>query len=305
MGADGMLRTVVTVQREDGLRIRGLLLEPADAPAAKGLMLIAPGLGRTIRHSTVLALQFARHGYASLRFDLTNHTGDSDGDIFDATLSSAAEDLLCIAEAVRANGWDDPVFPVASSLGARAAIRAASRGMLADGLVLILPVVDFAKTVASVTGEDLVAAHLAGRIDRKDRVQVLTHGMSGVFLADAVEAGMCDIVSVQRELAVAGMPVAAVAAENDAWVQLADVVAAIGAESPMRQVFVLESADHDSYSFGFIRALTQTAVRAVANMTDEELDDVHHIGFSELVRSLKIEKDVLKRARARWRSSDG
>ncbi len=302
-GPDGLLRTAVSFRKANGQRIRGLVLQPSTRLG--GMVVIAPGLGRTIRHATALALPFAHHGYASLRFDGTNHTGDSDGEIAAATLSSAVDDLRCVAEALRGGGWDGPLFTVASSLSARSAVRAAKEGLPVDGLVLVLPIVDFEKTVKAATGDDLVTAYLDGRIGRDDPVRILTHEMSGRFLADAVDRGYCGLHATRAEMVQARIPLAAVVAEDDDWVEAEDVASALEPDSSSRQMFVLERADHDSYSWGFMRAMSETVVRAVAHMVGDELGPVHQIGFTELVGGFKIEKQVMRRAREAWRNGDG
>jgi Acyl transferase len=302
-GPDGFLRTVVSFRKPDRQRIRGLILQPRTR--SRGLVLIAPGMGRTIRHSTALALPLAHHGFASLRFDLTNHTGDSDGEIAGATLSSAVGDLRCVIEAVRVGGWDGPLFTIASSLSARSAVRAAKEGLPIDGLLLVFPIVDFQKTLRAATGVDLVAAYREGRIGRDDPVRVLTHDMSGRFLADAVAGGYCGLDSTRAEMAQARMPVAAMAAEDDEWVEAADVASALEQDSFRRHLFVLERVDHDSYSWGFMRATSQTAVRALSHMLGDELGSFHDVRFTELVGAFKIEKQVIGRAREVWRAGDG
>lgn len=298
-GPDHIYRAPVSVRTAGGQRVRGLLTSPGGD--WRGITVILPGLGRTMRNAGALSLALARHGYATLRFDPTNHTGDSDGDIADVTLSGVSEDLLLICNLLREVGWREPLVVVASSAFARSAIRASRHDLPVDGMVLLLPVVAMAKTLAVVAGEDLVEAYRREQIRPDDPVQVLTHQMSGRFLADAVTHGFCDLEGTRAELRGAKMPVAAVAAEGDDWVSVADVAAALEPERAQRRLFVLENSDHDSYSFGFMRAITQTAIRAIAEMTREPPGEPYALTFTDFSAATKTEKFVFARARETWR----
>ena len=303
-GVDGFVRTAVTFGEAKGQRIRGLLVEPGGE--RHGTVLVAPGFGRTIRHSTVFALHLARHGYGSLRVDLTNHTGDSDGDIVHGSLSSAVDDLWRVLDGWEHTGQTSPRYLMASSLSARSAVRAVAEGLPVDGVVLVLPVVDLGRTIAVVTGEDLVAGYLDGRIGVEDPLTVSTHEMSGRFLADAVHGGFLGLETTRDEIARIDRPVAAVAAERDEWVDAGDITVALGADTDAsRQVFVLERASHDSYDFGFLRAVTRTVVQALAAMSGVVPGAEHHIDYSELANALTGDKVVLRRARQIWRGEDG
>ncbi len=299
-GPDGFRRGVLSLRKEDGRRIRCLLTAPAES--SRGLLVVLPGLGRTIRHSCAVAFAAAQHGYASLRFDPTDHSGDSDGEIVDGTLSGVAADLRFVCESVREWGWATPIFVAASSSLARAAIRTAARGLPADGLVLTFPVVHLDRTLQAVSGEDLFTAYREQRIQPADPVQILTHQMSGRFLADALEADYVGLDATRADLRETRMPVAAIVAENDDWIAVDDVLLALEPERPERHVFVLENADHDSYSFGFIRAITQSTMEAISRMSgDTAFDrDRYDVTFSVLSSAIRTEKQILNQARESW-----
>jgi Acyl transferase len=298
-GPDRVFRAPLSVRKPSGQRLRGLLASPGGD--WRGAAVVLPGLGRTMRHSGALALALARHGYATVRFDPTNHTGDSDGEIVDATLSGVSEDLSHMSKLLRGVGWRGPLVVIASSAFARAAIRASRQDLPADGMALLLPVVFMAKTLAVVAGEDLIEAYRRERIKPHDPVQVLSHQMSGRFLADAIANGFCDLEGTRAELRAAKMPVSAIAAEGDDWVSVDDVAAAVEPERPQRRLFVLEDSDHDSYSFGFMRAVTRTAIRAIAEMTREPPGEPYALTFTDLSVATKTEKTIFARARESWR----
>jgi hypothetical protein len=302
-GPDNLLRVPLSLRKSSGQRIRCLLTSPGQT--WRGLVVVMPGLGRTIRHSCAIALAAAHHGYATIRFDPTNHTGDSDGEMFDVKLSQLGVDLLFVCNAVRNAGWNDRLFVISSSSLARAAIRTPLQGLPADGMILLLPVVCLAKTLVAVSGEDLVGAYRNGQIQISDPVVVLTHQMSGRFLADAIEHDYWDLDATRSELRQVEIPVAMIVAEDDDWISMDDVISALEPGRPQRHLFVLENSDHDSYSFGFIRAVTQTAIQALADMNkDEKTDDPYSVTFSKLSRAIKTETELLNQARELWRLDD-
>lgn len=297
-GPDRFHRVAMSLRKENGQRIRCLLTTPGDQ--WRGVIVILAGLGRTIRHSNALALAAAHHGYATVRFDPSNHTGDSDGEMLDATLSQAAEDLLFVCASVRRSGWNGRLFAAAASTLARSAIKTIRQDLPVDGMILTLPVVDLAKTLTIVTGEDLIAAFRDNRIQPTDTVHILSHEISARFLEDAIEQSYCDLETTRAELCEATMPIAMIAAEGDDWVSVTDMVAALETERPNRKLYLLENTSHDSYSFGFIRAITQTTIRALAEMTGETIDRIYEVTFSKLSSTVETEKKILNRARETW-----
>src|SRR5690606_3409816 len=173
-----------------------------------------------------------------------------------------------------------------------------------NGMVLPLPVVVFEKTLQAVVGEDLIEAFRKGRIRVTDPVQVLSHEISAHFLKDAIEGEFCGLETTRSEFAQGGMPVAIIAAEGDDWVAVGDVTAALASTGPNRKLFILENADHDSYSFGFIRAITQTTMQALTEMSGAAMDGSYEVTFSKLSSAVKTEKSILARAREMWSVGD-
>jgi pimeloyl-ACP methyl ester carboxylesterase len=298
-GPDGLYRVAMSLRKENGQRIRCLLTSPGDQ--WQGVIVILSGFGRTIRHSNALALAAAHHGYATVRFDPSNHTGDSDGELLDGTMSQITEDLLFVCTSVRRSGWSKRLFVIAASTFARCAIRATRHGLPVDGLILPLPVVDLTKTLASVTGEDLVGGYRSGRIQITDVVQILSQEISARFLANAVEQNYCDLEPTRAELRETTIPVAMIAAERDDWVSVTDIITALEPERPNRKLYVLEDTNHNSYSFGFLRAITQTTMQALVEMTGERIERSYEVTFSKFTRAVETEKKILSRAREAWR----
>ncbi|GAB4536228.1 MAG: hypothetical protein Tsb0020_51130 [Haliangiales bacterium] len=301
-GRDRVFRVAMSLRNQDGRHIRCLL--SSGGPEWRGLIIVVPGFGRTIRHSNALALAAASHGYAMIRFDPTDHVGDSDGEMLNATLTGVGKDLLFLFNTIREAGWRDGLFIAAASTFARSTVKMIQHGLSADGIVLTLPVVDFAKTLIAVTDIDLIGGYREQRIKPGDVVQLLTHELDAEFLADAIDNNFCGLETTRDELRAAPMPVAMIVAEGDDWVSLEDATAALEPGRPGRSLYVLENADHDSYSFGFIRAVTNTAMQVLAEMSGITLDSTYDFTFSKFASAVKTEKAILNQARKIWNAGN-
>lgn len=298
-GSDELYRAALSLRKSNGQKIRGLLTSPGSE--WRGIIVIGAGFGRTIRHSNALAITAAHHGYASVRFDPTNHVGDSDGEILNVTASQAADDMLFVCEFIRKMGWGRLLFVVAASLFARASIMTFRRGLPVDGVVLSLPVVDYEKTLKIITGEDIVALFRANEIGLDETIDILSHRLSARFLQD-LDNNCADLEATKLDLREATMPLAMVVAEGDEWVSVDDVVTVLEAECrPNRKLYVLENTTHDSYSFGFIRAVTQATIQAIAEMSGDSLSQEYEVTFAKLANVVNIEKKVLNYAREIWK----
>jgi len=298
-GPDKLIRVALSIKKDNGQKIRCLLTSPGDQWS--GLLVIGAGFGRTIRHSNALAITAAHHGYASIRFDPTNHIGDSDGEIIDATASQAANDLLFICSQIRHMGWHLGLYVVAASLFARAAMMTIPRKIPVDGMILTLPVVDYSKTLSIITGQDLVAAFRANEIKLTDTINVLSHTLSGQFLKD-LDMNCKDLESTLNDLRAANIPITFIAADSDEWVSVSDLITVLETERPNRKLYLIENTTHDSYSFGFIRAITKTTIQAVAEMNGDIVEKIYEVTFAKLSSVVKTEKNILNQARLIWRT---
>ncbi|HET8669097.1 MAG TPA: hypothetical protein VFM05_00275, partial [Candidatus Saccharimonadales bacterium] len=65
-----------------------------------GVAIIAPAYGETKENNLLISSYFAANGYYGLRFDWTDHVGESQGDIFISTLSKMSTDLDALLDFV-------------------------------------------------------------------------------------------------------------------------------------------------------------------------------------------------------------
>ena len=182
-----------------GRRILGVTGEgPAGAP--RGTVVLVPGYQQRIHHLALLSRSLVRHGYRTVRFDLTNHVGHSEGEVADLSMSSMAHDAEAVLSGC-ADRWVGPLFVVATSLGARAVVRALTSGSTGSvtAAVLVLPVVDVEYTINEAVERDVFDEWRSGRHnDPFELGRVIDHDIRYHFVRDAIESGFAGRLSCQE-----------------------------------------------------------------------------------------------------------
>lgn len=285
---DDLVAWRTTIPTPSGRCLAALVCEPVDMPA-RGLVVVPPGYERRIHHYGVPSRHLIRAGYATLRFDHSNHVGLSDGDVYDLTMSSMTEDIVAALDAASGVVPGVPLSVAAPSLSARAAVRAVSGGGAAltgvERVVLLLPVVDVRRTVATVAGADVFEMRRRGEIE--DHV-VSEHVVSGRFADDAVEHGFDTLTGTQHELSTITTPVTAVTAETDDWVVLDDVLTAMDhpADAERRMVVIEGSSHAISQNPPALRTFLEALVAGVG----DDADAPPHMSFEEIVDTVQAER---------------
>lgn len=293
--------TVVRYTNRAGRRILAVAGErPGGAP--KGTVVLVPGYQQRISSLALLSRSLVRRGYRTVRFDLTNHVGGSDGDVADLTMSSMADDARTVIAAC-ADSSPAPLRVVATSLGARATVRALAT-MSAAGddsvstAVLVLPVVDLEKTLNAAAGGNFIDAWRSGReADAAATERIINHRIRYEFARDAIAHGFLGSESTADEISRVGAPVRAIAAELDDWIHPADVEAALSRPANAeRSTRILRAASHDiADNPPVMRMLLEQIVAALSPERDK---DVPHLSFAELVDTVSRERAWARKAYA-------
>ena len=162
-------------------------------------VIVAPGYGQTAFDYAALAYYLAARGLRILRYDHTNHLGNSEGELQNITLRSMQHDLSKVVEFVRHTWPQAPVFVIASDLAARAGIKAAVQTRQLNLLILINPSVDVGATLTAVHGHDLVADYQFGL--RRGITNLLGLNVSiDHFVGDLVAGHFADLESTLEDL---------------------------------------------------------------------------------------------------------
>lgn len=139
---DKLDKETVTIQNQQGLNI-AVSIDAIDH--SRGLAFVAHGFGGNKEDDNILALAetFNNHGYSTIRFDATNSTGQSDGDLAYATPSTYTADLSDVITWAKTQEWYQEPFHICGySLGALSAtMYAKQHSEEIKGLVLISPLV--------------------------------------------------------------------------------------------------------------------------------------------------------------------
>ncbi|MGH7236435.1 MAG: serine aminopeptidase domain-containing protein, partial [Nitrospiraceae bacterium] len=213
-------------------------------PPGSPVVVISPGYGETKKEHIALAYYFASNGFHVLRYDLTNHVGESEGGIEHSTLSSMRQDLSALLSFTERAWPASPISVVATSLAGRVALKLLAHDRRVKLLVLLTCIVDIQATLLAVHQEDHIGAYLKG--SKRGRMNVLGFTLDAdVWIADAIKEGYTDLQTTIRDAAQIRTPVILFIAEDDAWVSresVKEVQAALS--SKMTRAYLIPEALH-------------------------------------------------------------
>lgn len=162
-------------------------------------IIIAPGYGQTALDYAAFSYYLAEHRFRILRYDPTNHIGNSEGELQQTTLRSMQHDLAKVIEFVRHTWPQAPVLVIASDLAARAALKTAVQTRPLDLLLLINPSIDVGSLLMSVHGHDLIADHQFGL--RRGICNLLGLNVNvDQFVGDLIAGHFADLESTLEDL---------------------------------------------------------------------------------------------------------
>lgn len=217
--APAIISKQVECRNASGQRIAIYHDAPQEVRLHTPLIVIAPGYGETKKEYVTLSYFFASNGFQVLRYDHTNHVGESEGDITETTLSGMEQDLGAVLDYAERTWETGRIVVVATSLAGRVALKRAAHDHRVDLLLLLTSVVDVQATLLAVHQEDLILAFLRGV--RRGSLNVLGFNVDADrFLGDAIKAGFATLTNTLQDALRIRTPVGFFAAEHDAWVDL-------------------------------------------------------------------------------------
>ena len=162
-------------------------------------IIIAPGYGQTASDYMALSYYLAQHRFRVLRYDPTNHLGNSEGELQQTTLRSMQHDLEKVLEFVRHTWPQAPIVVIAGDLAARAALKTAAHTRPLDLLLLVNPAIDVASLLMAVHGHDLIADYQFGL--RRGVCNLLGLNVNvDQFVSDLVAGRCADLESTLEDL---------------------------------------------------------------------------------------------------------
>jgi len=262
------------------------LHSPAVGPSL-GLVLMPSSYSKQIRHYAILSAYLNRHGFDTLRFDLTNHVGMSDGEIRHFSMSSMVDDIKGVVTSQVGAGCD--VSMVAFSLSARAAIRAWAELGRAEQLVLVMPVVNARDTLLKAAGVDVFSeAFLDGVRAGSGVLEVMGYSVGWQFGVDGNASGLADLAGTAEDLDAVSAPIATIFGGADEWVIADEVTRVLRLDQfPERTTLLIEEASHDlAHNPPVLRLLVEAMVRVL----DPSIAAVDHMSFDDAVALVKQER---------------
>lgn len=239
-----IVSSFVTFPNDSDQPIVAVVDRPAstDSSAAPWIV-IAPKYGETKKNNLPMAYLLAANGFNVLRFDYTNHVGESAGEMTSFTLDHAVQDVRAAVAYASSQAKGRQVGLIANSLSARLALRVTATDPRIGLLLSVVGVVNIADTLTRVYQEDVVRLHLQGR----------TWGINDVlgfpihfenFLSALVHSGLHTLAGAECDARQTQIRTVFFAAERDAWVELADV-RNVASQCRTSNLIVLEGAMHD------------------------------------------------------------
>jgi ubiquinone/menaquinone biosynthesis C-methylase UbiE len=230
---DGFTTEPLILTTASAKKIVAYLDLPNSSESPLGTVLIAPAYGETKENNLLISAYLAANRFCGLRFDWSDHVGESEGDSCTSTLSKMKQVLLSLLDYAQLRFSKQPVGIFATSLAARVAIKVTSQDRRPAFLVCLTPVVDLRETLTMVYKEDLAGNYSAGK--RYGTIDILGITINADnFLEDAITNSFVDLTSTKLDARSIAVPSYFVVGERDTWVRIEDaksVVECLGSDT--------------------------------------------------------------------------
>lgn len=239
----GQIRTdFVQFTNQTGLKIAACVDHVGEL-RSRPWVLIAPKYGETKKSNLQLAYHLAANGLNVLRFDHTNHVGESEGDALDFDLPGAVADITACLDFLTKTYEVGRVTIVANSLSARCALRAAADDPRVLKFISVAGVVNLLATMSEIYREDILSQYRAGR--RWGVTNFLGLEVKGdAFLASAISSQLYDLTGTIADARKLRVPLIYFFAERDTWVRQEEVDQVVAA-NPCARMILVPAAMHE------------------------------------------------------------
>jgi SAM-dependent methyltransferase len=166
---------------------------------ATPVVIVVPGFGKTQTDYLPLSYFLAANRLRVLRYDHTNHVGQSDGDMLQATLQSMQADCQTVLDFVRTTWPTASLAILAEDLGARVALRVMALTGHRALLLLGDPVLDLQATLAASLSRDVLSDHRQGVQRGVDNLWGYNVNLDH-FLADALAGDYTELPTAAGDL---------------------------------------------------------------------------------------------------------
>lgn len=209
-----------------------------------GMVLIPPAYGETKENNLLVSAYLAVNGFCGVRFDWTDHVGESEGEIFTSTLSNMSRDLGELRCYLESRLPPRNIGILATSLAARAALKLVGCDSRFRFLICFAPIVNVRETLRAVYREDLLENFRGGK--KYGTLDILGFGIDADnFLEDAIDQSFADISSTIRDARRIAVPTFFFIGQQDSWVDIAEVRSVLNViDSNKKELIVLPTVFH-------------------------------------------------------------
>jgi len=262
-------------------------------------IIIPPAYGETKRDSLKLSYYLTKNGFNIIRYDATDHIGESQGNMVNATLSKMNGDLISTIDFVQNIFGIKQIGVVGTSLAVRVAIKAAAEDKRIKFLLGLISIVDLRSTLKAIYHQDIIGEIIQSHYKGKTIDDIMGFEVSINFAFSAIKERYHDLETTKEDMRKINIPVVLIHAKNDPWIDLNDVKSTLDFSlNSDKEFIVIPNAMHqlnenpEAVNF----ALRQTVVSCKKYLCNKnlKLEDVIEPSQDELSRQWLIEEERLK-----------
>lgn len=263
----------------------------------RDFIVIPPAFGETKRDALKLSYFLAKNGFSVIRYDATDHIGESQGEMTDATFDTMKLDLISALDFIQSCFNVSRTGVAGTSLGIRVAIKAAAEDQRIGCICGIVPIVDLRTSITAIYHQDIIGEIMDNRYSGKTIDDIMGFEVSIDFALSAIKDSYHDLDSTRRDMDKISVPVAFLSAENDPWINAGDARSLCDGITG-REFVLIPAAMHqiNENPEAALFALKQAVVRCKRYLRGEEIqpDKVLMPEQAELQQQWLIEESRLR-----------
>ncbi len=261
----------------------------------KYFIVIPPAYGETKRDYISTAYYLTVNGFDVVRYDNTDHIGESDGEIANTNLLTMRDDLIDVFDYVEQTFSVKRIGIVASSLAVRIAIKACAQDKRIGFLLSLAGLVDLESSLNLIYREDLVESYRSGK--RWGMVDIMGFEVHDDLIGAAIKNNVASLADTKDDIKNVECPIVFLVAEKDAWVNYKDVEA-ICENKDNCKAYVIPSAFHQIQENPrlariVIMQIVKFCIEYIKN-ENKQIDSIFEPDVRYLVKQNKVEMASLK-----------
>lgn len=285
----------VKFKNRDGKQIFGFFDHLQFSLESQPFIVMPPGYGETKRDALIASYHLVRNGFNVLRYDATDHVGESEGDMTNTTMTKLKLDLFSAIDFLQSQYNVNRVGVIASSLAQRMALKAAAEDTRIVFLLGVVGVVNLQETLKAIYREDIIGDVASGKI--KDTYDVLGFNIDKDYPVTAIQDAYHDLESAIEDAKRLDIPLVFLVAEKDAWIKLDDVKVVLES-SRKGEMHLIPEAMHQIFENprAAKTALKQMVVGAVKYLMGKSvsISEIAEPNLRELATQNHLERERLR-----------